>query len=151
MYVGFLGGASGKESACQCSRCKRCRFDPWVGKIHWRRKWQPTPVFLPGESHGQRSLAGYGQSMGSQTAGQNLETKQPPRPWLTQLSPFHAIVELTPVLCTMPMLAAHILLDCLFFWFVGVLCPGHESLVRYTYVHSKEATPVPLRVALFLS
>ena len=35
------------------------RFDPWVGKIHWRRKWQPTQVFLPGKSHGQRSLAGY--------------------------------------------------------------------------------------------
>ena len=34
-------------------------FDPWVGKIPWRRKWQPTPVFLPGESHGHRSLAGY--------------------------------------------------------------------------------------------
>ena len=34
-------------------------FAPWVGKIPWRRKWQPTPVFLPGESHGQRSLAGY--------------------------------------------------------------------------------------------
>ena len=34
-------------------------FDPWVGKIPWRRKWQPTPVFLLGESHGQRSLAGY--------------------------------------------------------------------------------------------
>ena len=38
---------------------KRCRFDHWVGKIPWRRKWQPTPVFLPEESHGQRSLAGY--------------------------------------------------------------------------------------------
>ena len=34
-------------------------FDPWVGKIPWRRKWPPTPVFLPGKSHGQRSLAGY--------------------------------------------------------------------------------------------
>jgi len=34
-------------------------FDPWVRKTPWRRKWQPTPVFLPGESHGQRSLAGY--------------------------------------------------------------------------------------------
>ena len=34
-------------------------FDPWVGKIPWRRKWQPTPILLPGESHGQRSLAGY--------------------------------------------------------------------------------------------
>ena len=51
---------SGKESTCQCRRCK---FDPWVGKISWRRKWQATPVFLPRKSHGQRSLAGYSQSM----------------------------------------------------------------------------------------
>ena len=36
-----------------------CRFDPWVRKIPWRRAWQPTPVFFPGESHGQRSLDGY--------------------------------------------------------------------------------------------
>jgi len=36
-----------------------CEFDPWVRKIPWSRKWQPTPVFLPGESHGQRSLEGY--------------------------------------------------------------------------------------------
>ena len=35
------------------------RFDPWVGKIPWKRKWQPTTVFLPGESHGQGSLVGY--------------------------------------------------------------------------------------------
>ena len=40
-------------------RCKRCGFDPWVRKIPWRRKRHPTPVFLPGESHGQRSLEGY--------------------------------------------------------------------------------------------
>ena len=51
---------SGKESACQCRRCKRHGFDPWVGKIPWSRQWQPTPVFFPGKSHGQRSLAGYG-------------------------------------------------------------------------------------------
>ena len=38
---------------------ERCRFDPWVGKIPWRKTQQPTPVFLPGESHGQRGLAGY--------------------------------------------------------------------------------------------
>ena len=42
-----------------CLQCRRPGFDPWVGKIPWRRKWQPTPVFLPGEYHGQRSLAGY--------------------------------------------------------------------------------------------
>ena len=51
--------ASGKEPTCQCRRQKRCRFDPWVGKIPWRRVWQLTPVFFPGESHGQRSLEGY--------------------------------------------------------------------------------------------
>ena len=56
---GFPGGASGEESACQCRRPKRRGFDPWVGKIPWRRKWQPTPVFVPGESQGQRSLARY--------------------------------------------------------------------------------------------
>ena len=55
----FPGGASGKESVCQCRRHKTVRFDPLVGKIPWRRAWQPTPVFLPGESQGQRSLAGY--------------------------------------------------------------------------------------------
>ena len=64
---------SDKESACQCWRHRRCKFDPWVGKISWRRAWQPTPVFLPGESHGQRSLVGYsawGQSMGYSPWGQ---------------------------------------------------------------------------------
>ena len=50
---------SGKESACQCRRHKRCGFNPWARKIPWRRKWQPTPVFLPEKSHGQRSLVGY--------------------------------------------------------------------------------------------
>ena len=56
---GFPGGPSGKEPTCQCRRHKKLRFDPWVEKILWRREWQPTPVFLPGKSHGQRSLAGY--------------------------------------------------------------------------------------------
>ena len=44
-----------------CLRCTRPGFSPWVGKIPWRRKWPPTPAFLPGEPHGQRSLAGYGR------------------------------------------------------------------------------------------
>ena len=55
---GFPGGTSSKEPACQCRRCKRHGFNPWVGKISWRRAWQTTPVFLPGASHGQRSLVG---------------------------------------------------------------------------------------------
>ena len=57
-YTTFPDGASGKESACQCRRCKRWKFNPWVGKILWWRKWQPTPV-LPGKSQGQKSLTGY--------------------------------------------------------------------------------------------
>ena len=55
----FPGGISGQKLACQSRRCKSRGFDPWVGKILWKRKWQCTPVFLPGQYHGQRSLAGY--------------------------------------------------------------------------------------------
>ena len=55
---GFPGGSSGKEPACQCRRPRRQGLDPWVRKSLWRRAWQPTPGFLPGESRGQRSLAG---------------------------------------------------------------------------------------------
>ena len=57
--LSFPGGSGIKESACQCRRRRRHGFDPWVRKVPRRRKWQPTPVFLPGESHGQRSLVGY--------------------------------------------------------------------------------------------
>ena len=61
MLVGLLPRwHSGKESACQCRRPKKCEFNPWVGKIPWRRKWQPTLVFLPGKFHRQRRLAGCG-------------------------------------------------------------------------------------------
>ena len=51
----FPGGSDGKES----TQCRRPGFVPWVRKIPWRREWQPTPVFLPGEFQGQRSLVGY--------------------------------------------------------------------------------------------
>ena len=67
LYVrwGFPGSTSGKKknktkkSAYKCRRQKRCRFHLWVRKFPWRRAWQTTPVFLPGESNGQRNLAGY--------------------------------------------------------------------------------------------
>ena len=49
-------GASGEERTC---RCRRQELDPWARKVPWKRDWQPTPVLLPGEAHGQRSLAGY--------------------------------------------------------------------------------------------
>ena len=56
---GFLAGSVVKNLPV-IRRCRRCHgFDPWVGKIPWRRTWQPTPVFLPGKSHGQSSLVGY--------------------------------------------------------------------------------------------
>ena len=75
-FWGFPDGASGKEPACQCRRHKRCGLSPWVGKIPWRRAWQPTPVlFLPGEYHGQRSLVGYS-------------------PWIRKESDFHFLPHL---------------------------------------------------------
>jgi len=58
-FTGVPRWHPGKESTCHCRRLNRCRFDPWVGKISGSRKWQPTPVFLSGEFHGQRSLVGY--------------------------------------------------------------------------------------------
>ena len=62
-FMGFQGATTGKQSTCQCRRCKRCR---WEGKTPRSRKWQPAPVFLPGKFHGQRSLLVYSQSMVSQ-------------------------------------------------------------------------------------
>ena len=69
---GLPWSLSGKESSCQC---RRCGFDPWVRKIPCRRKWQPTLVVLPGESHGQRSLVGY-SPRGLKRVGYNLAIKQ---------------------------------------------------------------------------
>ena len=74
--ISFFGGdmwLSGKEPTTNVSRSYG--FNLWVGKIPWRRKWQPTPVFLPGKSHGQRSLAGY-SPWGPKRVGQDLATKQ---------------------------------------------------------------------------
>ena len=70
--MGLPRWLSGKESSCQC---RRCGFDPWVLKVPWRGKWQPTPVFLPGKLHGQRSLAGY-SPWGYKRVGHDLVTKQ---------------------------------------------------------------------------
>ena len=71
---GFPGGTSGKESTCQCRRLERLAFDPWVRKIPWRRKWLPTPLFLPRKFHGQRSLVDY-----SSWGHKELDTTE----WLT--------------------------------------------------------------------
>ena len=75
LLSGFPGDASGKESACQSWRCKRLRFSSSVEKIPQRRAWHSTPVFLPGEFHGQRSLAGY-SPWGFKRLGHKLVTKR---------------------------------------------------------------------------
>ena len=69
LLLGLPWGLSGKESTCQRRRQKRLGFKPWLRKIPRRRRWQPSPVFLPGEPHGQRSLVGY-SSGDSQGVGQ---------------------------------------------------------------------------------
>ena len=69
-YKGFPSGLVDKELTCHCRRCKRHRLDPWVGKSPWRRAWQPTPVFLAGESP-WREEPGRLQSTGSQGVGNN--------------------------------------------------------------------------------
>ena len=61
------------DNSCLCNQTWRCRFDPWVGKFPWSRKWQPTPVFLPGKFHGHKSLAGY-SPWGSQRIGYDWAT-----------------------------------------------------------------------------
>ena len=66
--MGFPGGSDRKEYL----RCSRLRFNLWVRKTPWRRKWQPTPVFLPGKSHEQESLAGY-SPRDHKGVGHNLE------------------------------------------------------------------------------
>ena len=85
--MGFPGNSVVKEF-CQC---RRPGFDPWVGKIPWRRKWQPTPVFLPGKSHGQKSLEGYSPKNHGRVR-HDLGTKQkqqlPKSIPISKLSPF---------------------------------------------------------------
>ena len=73
---------SGKQSACQCRSHKRLGFNPWVRKILWSRKWQPTPVFFPGRSHEQRSLTGY-----SPWSGKRLKND-----WVTGHTPHTSVL-----------------------------------------------------------
>ena len=76
--IGFPGGANGKEPICQCRRHKRHRFNPWVRKIPWRRKWQPTPVHcleIPWTEEPGRL--------------QSMESQRVRHDWSTTLSTFH--------------------------------------------------------------
>ena len=96
-----------KNPPAIASRHKRCKFNPWVGKIPWRRAWQPTPVLLPGEFHGRRSLADYRLwgHKGSDT------TKQPITALLSSVQ-FSSVAQSCPTLCnprnrSMPGLPVH--------------------------------------------
>ena len=80
-FTGLPRWLSGKESPANAED----GFHPWVRKIPWRRKWQPTPVFLPGRSHGKRSLAGY-SPWGHKRIGHDLVTKE--QAWFTRLCSF---------------------------------------------------------------
>ena len=77
--MGFPGGTNGKEPTCQARRLKRRGFNHWVRKIPWRRAWEPTPVFLPWESHGQRSLVLHSGVTKNQTWLKQLSTHT--HPW----------------------------------------------------------------------
>ena len=77
MCLGLPWWLSGKESAFHC---RRPRFDPCVRKIPWKRKWQPTPVFLPGKSPGQKSLVGH-SPWGLKRVGHDLVAKQQQQPY----------------------------------------------------------------------
>ena len=70
---------SSKESSCPAGEAGN---DPWVGKTPWKRKWQPTPLFLPGKSHGQRSLVGYSTGVGYKRVGYNLVAEQKQKEYL---------------------------------------------------------------------
>ena len=101
-----------KESTCECRRYERHRIDLWVEKIPWRRKRQPTPVFLPGKSHGQKSLA-----MGLQRAGHDWATEHTTLHWQRQ-----------------EWLSGTLRLLCFLIWVLGTrMCLLCENLIIYSF------------------
>ena len=83
IHLGLSWWLSDKESAFQY---RRCGFLPWIGKSPWRRKWQPTPVFMPGKSHGQRSLQ---SSVQFSSVSQSCPTPRNPMNHSTPALPVH--------------------------------------------------------------
>ena len=73
-WAAIYGVAQSRTRLKRLSSSRSSRFDPWVGKIPWRREWQPTPGFLPGEFHGQRNLSGYGLRGHKETFRQDWAT-----------------------------------------------------------------------------
>ena len=116
----LTGGSDGKASAYKCWRPE---FNPWVRKIPWRRKWQPTPVLLPGKSHGWRSLVGYSlwghrqSDTTERTFSTNLWTQLPIRPEFQpclitrNLSDFHMSKSLSTKLSLLSIFSPHLTLS----------------------------------------
>ena len=122
----LLRWCSGKEYTCKCRRCKRWGFNPWVGKIPWRRKWQPTPVFWPGEFQGQRNLGVHG-SMGSLESQSPLSHKESDATeWLNKEQ---CKLGKGSVSFTFLILEPNVLNDSLGFNSFRLLC-GHTGIVR---------------------
>ena len=86
LHHGLPGGSVGKESACNAGDAGKCGFNPQVGKIPWRRAWQPTPLFLPRESHGQRSLMGC-SPQGRKESDTTEATEHTPSPYFHRSFP----------------------------------------------------------------
>ena len=131
LTTGF-GDAGGKESACQRGQSKRHGFHPWVGKVPWRRKWHPTPVFLPGESHGRSSLADCSpQGRKEWDTTEQLSARCHKRDWTP--CPFFSCVApiLISWLCWYEKRTKHVPLSC-----VLILQPMRPFVyeVRYFYV-----------------
>ena len=117
---------SGKEPTCQC---RRHRFNPWVKKIPWRRKWQTTPVFLPGKFHGQRSPAGCSQ-WGHKRVGHELETNQQQK--RASLRTFISLITLPP----WPKLPFHSSFSKLMFCFLELPSSGEQIAVSLSSEYS---------------
>ena len=127
---------SGKESACQC---RRRWFDSWVGKNPWRRKWQPTPIFLPGKFHGQRSLAGYlpwdrkESNMTQRLTLHKMLYKNPEINWKYQFVHVHAQSCLTlfdPMDCSLPDYSVHEISQARILEWVVIFSSGGSSQPR---------------------
>ena len=96
-----------KKTTCQCRRGKRHWFHPWIRKVPWRKASQPTPVFLPGESHGQRSLVGH----------------SPCNAWSLQ----SCLTFCDPMDCSLPVSSVHEILQARILEWVAISAPGDLS------------------------
>ena len=132
-YLGLPSWLSSKESTCNGR--KRCKFNPQVRKIPWKRKWQLTPVFLPGKSHGQRDYSPWGR----QRVGHNLSTKAVTK---EQQQQQHELPRWFSLLFRFPQLPLSFLL-CFF-----LLHSTNHSSVYYIFIcwciYSQSISPSPL-------